>query len=232
MYGIVMPGSGILRPYTGILTQRTGDGFVDDVSNVFNFGLTAMLSAQYSEQMIANGMQAEAQTWERLLWLTSGALELSKCFFYIMSWDFHKNGTPILLSPIKMETIDIRLTSGTDPSPHKIEHKSVYEAHRTLGVWPPPSGGRVTQFGKSKEHSDTICEGVRLNPLAKNEALMGYRHIWLPSVGYPLTAWGLDDNQLYQVEKNAVNAFLPKMGSVVKPVVLSFSAAADTAAMA
>jgi hypothetical protein len=130
-----------------------------------------------------------------------------------MSWDFHKNGTPILLSPIKMEETDICLTSGEDPVPHKIEHKSVYESHCTLGVWPPPSGGRTTQFRKSKGRSNTICVGIRLNPLAHNKALIGYLHIWLPSVGYPLTAGGgLDDNQLYQVEKNAVNAFLPKMG--------------------
>jgi hypothetical protein len=129
-----------------------------------------------------------------------------------MSWKFHKNGTPILLSPSEMTPIDIRLTSGDKPNPHRIEHKSVYEAHRTLGVWPSPSGGTVTQFQQSRIRSDMIAEGVRLNPLARNEALMGYRHIWLPSVGYPLTAWGLTDRQLHQVEKNAVNAFLPKMG--------------------
>ena len=41
---------------------------------------------------------------------------------------------------------------------------------------------------------------------------MGYRHIWLPSVGYPLACWGLSYQQCYEVEKNAVSAFLPKMG--------------------
>jgi hypothetical protein len=41
---------------------------------------------------------------------------------------------------------------------------------------------------------------------------MGYHHIWLPSAGYPLACWGLSYDQCYQVEKNAVSAFLPKMG--------------------
>jgi hypothetical protein len=193
-----------------------GDGFVDDVANVFNFGLAAMLAVDYAEQMLATGMQAEAQTWERLLWSTGGALELSKCFCYIMTWRFHKNGTPILLTPTEMPDIAVNLTSGNDPNPHQIEHKSVYAAHRPLGVWPPPAGSNPTQFLKSLVRSNTIAEGVRLNPLARNEALMGYRHIWLPSVGYPLACWGLHDIQLRKVEKNAVNAFLPKMGFCCK----------------
>jgi hypothetical protein len=143
-------GAEFCNPTQTISHHRTGDDFVDDVSNVFNFGLAAMLLAHYSEQMIANGMKTEAHRWERLLWSTGGTLELSKCFFYIISWDFHKNGTSILLSPIEMDAINIRLTSGEDPVPHKIEHKSVFESHHTLGMWPPPSGGRTTQFEKSK----------------------------------------------------------------------------------
>jgi hypothetical protein len=105
--------------------QRMGDGFINDVRNVFNFGIATMLAAHYSEQMIATGMQSEAQTWKRLLWSTGGALELFKCFYYIVSWQFHKNETPILLSPSEMEPINICLTSGDNHNPHPIEHKSV-----------------------------------------------------------------------------------------------------------
>ena len=192
--------------------QRVSDGFVDDVANVFNFGLAAMLSAHYSPNMIAQGMHSEAQTWERLLWSTGGALELTKCFCYIMAWHFQQNGTPYLLSPAEMPDITIQLTSGADPTLHTIEHKSVYESHVTLGVCCNPAAGTVGQFHKTLNKSNSISEGVRLNPLDRNEALMGYSHIWLPSVGYPLACWGLDDTQLHTIEKNAVNAFLPKMG--------------------
>ncbi len=48
--------------------------------------------------------------------------------------------------------------------------------------------------------------------MGRNEVLMGYRHIWLPSTGYPLACWGLQEKQLNQVKKNAVIVFLPKMG--------------------
>jgi endonuclease/exonuclease/phosphatase family metal-dependent hydrolase len=83
--------------------QRTGDGFVDDVANVFNCGLATMLSDDtITPEDISAGMQFEAQTWERLLWATGGALELSKCFYYILFYDFRKNGTPFLLAPNEM----------------------------------------------------------------------------------------------------------------------------------
>jgi hypothetical protein len=205
-------GAEFCDPSQAFSHQRTGGGFVDDVANVFNFVLAAMLATHYSEEMISSGMQAEAQTWERLLWSTGGALELSKCFFYIMAWDFRKNGEPILLDLPHMPDIEIELTSGQDPIAHPIEHKSCFAAHRTLGVWPTPSGDNEEQFAQCLARSNRIAEGVRLNSMARNEALMGYRHIWLPSVGYPLACWGLSFDQCYQVEKNAVNAFLPKMG--------------------
>jgi hypothetical protein len=111
-----------------------------------------------------------------------------------------------------MPAITMQLTSGDDPTLHTIEHKSVYESHVTLGVCPNPAGGTVGQYHRSLARSNAIAEGVRLNPLDRNEALMGYSHIWLPSVGYPLACWGLDDIQLHRIEMNPVNAFLPKMG--------------------
>ena len=60
-------GAEFCDPTQTFLHQRTGDGFVDDVANVFNFGTAAMLASHHTEETIANGLQAEAQSWERLL---------------------------------------------------------------------------------------------------------------------------------------------------------------------
>jgi hypothetical protein len=129
-----------------------------------------------------------------------------------MAWKFHRNGTPMLLSPAEMPATNIHLSSGDDPTLRPIEQKSVFDSHHTLDVWPTPSGDNKKQFTQCLARSNMIAEGVRLNHMAQNEALMGYRHIWLPSVGYPLACWGLSEAQLHRVEMNAVNAFLPKMG--------------------
>jgi hypothetical protein len=57
-------GAEFCNPTQAFSHQRASDGFVNDVVNIFNFGLAAMLSAHYSKNMIAQGMQSEAQTWE------------------------------------------------------------------------------------------------------------------------------------------------------------------------
>jgi hypothetical protein len=48
--------------------------------------------------------------------------------------------------------------------------------------------------------------------MGHNEALMGYKHIYLPSVGFALAAWPLTVIQLHKLTSPAINAVLPKMG--------------------
>jgi hypothetical protein len=167
-------GTKFCNPTQTFLHQRTGDGFVDDVANVFNFGTAAILASCHLEETIANGLQAEAQSWERLLWLTGGALELLKCFFYIMAWHFHKNNTPVLMDLPQMPNIAIDHTLGTKPTASPIEHKSCFAAQQTLGVWPTPSGDTSKQSVTCLEQSNHIAKGVRLNNMARNKALMGH----------------------------------------------------------
>ena len=48
--------------------------------------------------------------------------------------------------------------------------------------------------------------------MGHNEALMGYKHIYLPSIGFAQEAWPLTISQLAKLTSPAINAFLPKMG--------------------
>jgi hypothetical protein len=101
-----------------------------------------MLKTDFSPAYIVSGMRTKAQVWEHLLWTTGGALNLSKCFYYVVAWDFHKNGTTILLNPAAMSNTEISLTNGNgnETTPHPILQQDTYEEHRRLGVWPFPSG--------------------------------------------------------------------------------------------
>jgi hypothetical protein len=42
-----------------------------------------------------NVKQSDMQLWASLLEAMGGKLELSKCFYYILSWKFDHNGKPI-----------------------------------------------------------------------------------------------------------------------------------------
>ena len=58
---------------------------------------------QYTNDWINNdlntattNLQEAAQGWENLLHTTEGQLELSKCAWYCISWDFSPDGLPIM----------------------------------------------------------------------------------------------------------------------------------------
>ena len=93
------------------------------VTDSLTTSLTSSTDDTITPEDISAGMQFEAQTWERLLWATGGALELSKCFYYILFYDFKKNGTPFLLAPHQMPGTSIHITSGDDPTPRLIDQK-------------------------------------------------------------------------------------------------------------
>jgi hypothetical protein len=75
-------------PDGSIINSRLVDAFVDDTS----LGFTNTDST-YEEMIYRH--QEISQTWEHLLHLSGGALNLKKCNWYILFWDW-KNGRPIL----------------------------------------------------------------------------------------------------------------------------------------
>ena len=205
-------GASFTNPQHSLSLKRTGDGFVDDVTNVCNFGFPESLTTNISPPALATRLQTEAQTWERLLWSAGGALELTKCFYYLICWKFDKAGRPSLIAHEDLRGCSINLTSGLSPDSLAIEHKPATEAHRTLGVWLSPTAESVTQTQHCLSRSQQITAGLRSNQLTRTQAWMAYRHIWLPSVGYPLACSNLSPTQLDKIQSSAIRDFLPHLG--------------------
>jgi hypothetical protein len=84
---------------------------VDDTSNGCNDGLQE--EAMPYTELIAKA-QVMAQIWERILYSSGGALELWKCFWYLLYWTW-ENGRPQLATKIECPGI-IALTSGHVPN--------------------------------------------------------------------------------------------------------------------
>jgi hypothetical protein len=118
-----------------IFEERNADSFVDDVSNGCNDAYLEM--AMPFADLIAHG-QSCAQIWERILYSLGGALELRKCFWYLIYWQW-VNGRPEMCLNISCPGI-IALTSGNVPNYTVIPRLEVWEAQCTLGVQPAPDG--------------------------------------------------------------------------------------------
>jgi hypothetical protein len=120
-----------VNPWGDIFDKQNADSFVDDTSNGCNDGHLEE-DMPYRES-IATG-QACAQLWEQILYSLGGALELKKCFWYLMYWQW-VNGHPQLAPTIACPGI-IALTSGNVPNSTVIPCLEVWEAQCTLGVCP------------------------------------------------------------------------------------------------
>ena len=87
-------------------------------------------------------MQDDAQLWGDLLHVSGGALEIPKCNFYAMQWDFKDNGIPELNKTVHME-MDLKAGDGTTVT---LQNDSVGEAHKTLGLWKSALRTQKKQF--------------------------------------------------------------------------------------
>jgi hypothetical protein len=111
-------------PWEDIFEEQNADSFVDDTSNGCNDGHQE--EAMPYKEMIAKA-QVMAQIWECILYSSGGALELRKCFWYLVYWTW-ENGRPQMMTMIECPGI-ISLTSGNIPNYTGIPRLEVWEAH-------------------------------------------------------------------------------------------------------
>ena len=74
-------------PDQSIKHSRFADAFIDDTA----LGFTDYGKLTY--QQMASRLQSIAQSWEHLLHFSGGSLNLKKCFWYLLYWEWD-NGRP------------------------------------------------------------------------------------------------------------------------------------------
>jgi hypothetical protein len=110
-------------PWNDVLMERNADSYVDDTSTGIN---DALCNEPLHWTEMFTLMQQVAQTWERLLYSSGGALELRKCFWYLMYWEW-RDGHPYLVPNVSMLGV-IALTQGHVPNYTVIDRLEVWEA--------------------------------------------------------------------------------------------------------
>jgi hypothetical protein len=69
------------------------DGFVDDTSLFTNLLNTIIESNDIEE--LTSQLRHDMIAWKELLEASGGKLELTKCFYYILTWKFDSKGNPV-----------------------------------------------------------------------------------------------------------------------------------------
>jgi hypothetical protein len=67
-------------------------GFVDDSTGTYN---NFQLQDELPFETMMSNMQTDAQAWNDLLWCSGGKLELPKCSYHVLRFQFKPSGQPI-----------------------------------------------------------------------------------------------------------------------------------------
>lgn len=215
LHRLIKRGMRFATPSDHIHVERMSDSFVDDTQNGLN---DAHLPTPLRLDQLIRNLEHMAQSWERLLYSSGGALELSKCFYCIVYWKWIK-GLPTMLRTDEMAHITpIRLTSGYNLTTGKfgpltdIKQTDPHDSNKTLGIRQATTGDDTDQCSYLRQESIRIANLALTSNFTKYEAYTAYRFCYIPFVSYSLGTTTLTDHQLHSISGHATGTFLTRMG--------------------
>lgn len=185
-------------------------GYVDDSNGQTN-SFTADNQPPTSE--LLQKAQHDAQQWHDLLHASGGALELSKCVYQLITWQFLSKGQPLLEAGVPNHSVQVntQLPNGQCTT-QAIQGLSAYSAHKTLGHFKDPNGAQIRQQRVLQEKCTNAATFIARSPLNREEAWTYYFSIYLPSVGFPLAPSHFTKKTLDRVQRQAMSAIIAKCG--------------------
>jgi hypothetical protein len=184
-----------------------GEAFVDDAG--LGTDDTTNTTLVTEDQALVSNLNSLAQEWERLLFSTGGALNLQKCFWFLLSWRWNK-GRAKLHTQLTLPA-QIAMTSGMDPTPSVIKRIEHTDTFRTLGVYLTPDGTCKGAFTVLKEIAFTYASVVTGTHLSHQKALTSYIQYLLPKLHYQPPLLALTAKQCYTLQSIILQALLPKL---------------------
>ena len=183
--------------------SRSSDAFVDDTS----VGFTSSDESSYPD--LISRLETVAQTWEKLLHLSGGKLNLKKCSFFVLRWEWNL-GRPVLRKIIPTDPT-IRLTQGSSTDPHEIRRTSLDESTRMLGVLLNPMGDFTDHLKSLKLKADTFARRIRSPRLTETDVTIFHRSIYVPAMRYSLAAVAANEEELTAVQSQITRSILQKL---------------------
>jgi hypothetical protein len=215
VYSQLMPGCRISNPTGSISFEQRLLNFVDDNKMFFSF----------QPKMTHDGMLDRCgkglRIWQRLLNITGGALDLSKCALTLMLYTFDtafqwSNQTPeipTLQSTDKIEgtcTVTIPNSNGRLVG---IKSQEPTKGTKLLGVRSAADGTFRNEYKHRLQQSTTLAGRLNRAPLQHDEVHQVYYTRFKPaSVRYCLPITTFTDEECNTIQSQFYRVALPKMG--------------------
>ena len=153
-------------------------------------------------------MKHDAQLWNDLLWCSGGKLELPKCGYHVIYYDFHDNGIPYLRHSYDQP---VAITDANEKE-IPIKAKTIFEPRKNLGHYKAPAGNCNTQYEAIKTKAIKLSNAIIRTGATRDEARMLYEAVYRPSIEYAIPQSFLTTKQLRNIEKSSIPKILAKCG--------------------
>ena len=186
--------------------SRLSDAFVDDTF----VGFTSHDSSESYEALIQR-LEHMTQTWEHLLHLSGGQLNLKKSSWFAVRWQW-QNGRPNLRA-IKPDDPQLRLHSGSaieETTP--MRQTSLDSSSRMLGVMLNPLGTFSDHISVLKKRADDYSRRLFSPQISSTDASIFHQSIYIPSMRYSLAALAVDEQVLSAIQSKVITLLLQKVG--------------------
>ncbi len=203
-------GAEFFAPDRQTVVDNSMAGYVDDTKCITND--MNQTHPHTVDELVAT-MQEDTQIWGDLLYTSGGALEIPKCNFYIMHWQFDESGLPRL--DAKLDTT-IQLNNGDRTESVSLRNDSVTQAHKTLGCWKSARRDQKRQEIALRERSDTYARTIMSSAVNRRDNWTAYYAIYQTGMTFVLPTSYFEKKNLDRIEMKAVAATLTKGGYVSK----------------
>jgi len=183
-------------------SEKQRGAFIDDSG----LGCTKQTQQCTQSSDIDKDLQVLAQEWERLLYSTGGALNIQKCFWFLLSWQW--NNGQATCHTLTSLPYDLRTTSGGNTSTSEvIKRIETTEPYRTLGVWISPIGHNKGAMEILHQITTDFNKCITTSHLNRTEAIAAYIQHLLPKVQFQLPVLSLSQKECDKLTSVALAAF-------------------------
>jgi hypothetical protein len=198
-----------------------GDSFVDDTTCGVTYDditaepvSSAALELVERKEELIEKMEYIMQYFLDLLQVTGGDLTPEKCAWFLIAFRW-KDGKAKMVQ-IKQSHKGINLTSKIEGTKVGIKRKAPSDSHRTLVFHLQRNEKTDSHKKEMREKSESFGEAIRGSIPKRGESSTVYNCYYMPSIAYSTPATTLSFKECDDLQKNVVNAILPKMGITSK----------------
>ena len=199
---------GIFDPTNTYQVNKLLDAFVEDTN------LWDIITHPTTTYDLTSRMQTQASFWSSILTATGGKLNMSKCFWYLLTWQWNENGQPTLNTiPETPSKIIFHDTEGT---PHQIKRVEPKDALRTLGVHTSPSWSPHAELNATKTKLKQMIQSIQQSHMTHNEASMLIPIYIHTKLRYTFSATCFTQKQCWELDRIFRGPILTRMGICCK----------------